>query len=538
MMTSGENIIAAMTRDFVLRAGGNEETAGICGKLLDGERSGGVCMELTDGETAALRGKTPLISEAPDDSGSFILDVGKRLLYTRRNWRYEDAIRQRVTEMAQRRYDGVDVPHDGAFSGLNNDQHKAIARMNLRQFTIVTGGPGTGKTYTIARAVKLIRDREPDIRLGLAAPTGKAAARMNEAMQQEAEILGLGEIAPATTLHALLGSNPDLVTFKHDRGNPLKLDWLIVDEASMVSLPLMAKLLDAIPADCRLTLVGDANQLSSVEPGRVFGDLCDMEVVNSGDCKSELHESRRFPPDGEIARLAGAINSGNWQSALALLKDAGNRKLHYVSLGAPGANGDFMDTVEKHFAPFGKCKTADDALEKLNGCRVLCAVREGIFGCEKLNERVLARLRNADPGCPIPVMIARNNKVLGVNNGEVGIVIPEGGGPAFGTDDMKLSLPGEAPGENRSIPLSLLPERETAFATTVHKAQGSEFENVILVLPRVPKDSPACALLTRELLYTALTRTGNGEFAIYADDATIRQCCENRTKRCTGLADR
>ena len=481
---------------------------------------------------------TPLISVLPDFSGSFVLDDKRKLLYTRRNWRYEDAVRRRITVMVGQQYDvDVTVPKDGVFANLNDDQIAAIKRMNRRKFTIMTGGPGTGKTYTIARAVKLIRDRELEIRLGLAAPTGKAAARMNEAMQQEAENLGLGEIAPATTIHTLLGSNYDGVTFKHDAAEPLKLDWLIVDEASMVPLPLMAKLLDALPEECRLTLVGDANQLASVEPGRVFGDLCAMKVVNDNDGKSELRESKRFPSDGEIAKLADSINNGNWQQALELLKNANKKKLHYKNLDDSRASADFMTKVDDHFTAFAKCKTAPEALNKLNDCRVLCAVRKGPFGCENLNEQVLSRLRNIDRGCPIPAMITRNNRTLGVNNGEVGIVIPDGGGAALGTDGMKLTMPGETPGESREIPLSLLPEREIAFATTVHKAQGSEFENVILVLPKVPEESPARSLLTRELFYTALTRTGKGEFFLYADDATIKLCCENRTKRCTGLAD-
>ena len=532
-MTAAENLIAAMVRDFILRAGGGERIADICEKMLAEGQKGGVCARLAPEETAALRGKTPLISEAPDASGSLILDVGRDLLYTRRNWHYEDAIGRRIAEMAQKRYDAA-LPDDETLGDLNlNDCQKEAVRGLIRnRFAIMTGGPGTGKTYTIARAVKLIRDRQPELRIGLAAPTGKAAARLNEAMQEAAESLQLGEIAPATTLHSLLRPNPDLVTFKHDRDDPLDLDWLIVDEASMVSLPLMAKLLDAIPENCRLTLVGDANQLSSVDPGRVFGDLCDMKVVNDNGCKYALRESRRFPPEGEIAKLAGAINGGDWENALALLKNGNDRKLHYISLNDRDANTHFMDTVVKYFEPFRKCRTADEALEKLNDCRILCAVRQGRFGCETLNARVTAKLRRLDRECPIPIMITRNDPTLDVSNGDVGVVIPAAGDP----EGMALSLRSEGREETRKTPLSLLPQRETAFATTIHKAQGSEFRNVIIVLPKTEPGSPADAPLTRELLYTALTRTGKGECFIYADDAAIRRCCENKTVRCTGLS--
>ena len=539
--------IAAMTADFVLRASQNEFVAGICRELIEEEAHGSVCIRLQNTETTVKiedsASRTPwLISIAPEDSGLFVFDREKKLFYTRRNWRYETAVRDRINSMAGVKCDDeIEVPEDGVFKGLNELQREAVKQMNSHQFTILTGGPGTGKTYTIARAVKLIRDRHPNFRLGLAAPTGKAAARVNESMQKESEKLALDSIPQATTLHSLLKPNYDLVTFKHDQASPLPLDWLIVDEASMVSLPLMAKLLDALPPDCRLTLVGDANQLSSVEPGRVFGDLCGMKAVENNHCKCELRESKRFPPDGEIAKLADAINRGDGKKVLEILHDRNNRTVHYRSLDNLNFKEFFGNSVENEkgegmFADFSRQNSPEGALGALNDCRILCAVRKGIFGCERLNELVLAKLVKMHGGCPIPVMITRNDQTLGVSNGDVGVILPNPGGGTAQDGDKLFLMQGD---QLRKIPLSLLADHEMAFATTVHKAQGSEFENVILVLPPYEegRNSGADELPTRELLYTALTRIGRGEIFIYAADDAIMRCCARKSERSTGLQE-
>ena len=524
----------AMVRDFVLRASGeNREMADIFDRLLDEETAGGVCMKLTDADINVLRGKEPLVSFAPDISGFFIVSEDSKLLYTRRNWCYEDLVRQRITAMASIKYDELAIPVDGAFENLNQKQRDAISIISSRQFSIMSGGPGTGKTYTVARAVKLICDRNPGIRIGLAAPTGKAAARVNEAMQSEAEKLQIGKIS-AVTLNSLLCANRDFVTFKHNRDNPLELDWLIIDEASMIPLSMMAKILDALPENCRLTLVGDANQLSSVEAGCVFGDLCNMKVVEN-QCKCELHESKRFPPDGEIAKLADCINRGDAESALALLENSDNEKIHFIESGPTDVPENFFVTVQQLFSNFCRQKSAEEALKALGDCRILCAFRNsGNFGCEVINDRVRRKLQTEYPGCPLPFMITKNDHALGVSNGDVGVVM-NSGNALLSSKDQVLSLP-QSDSTIRNIPLSLLPDREMAFASTIHKAQGSEFENIILVLPEVTPEVKAYSLLTRELLYTALTRTGYGEIFIYAGKDAIRQCCEKKTERRSGLS--
>ena len=535
---NNELAISRMVRVFLQRAGMDERLAETCGKVMEEERNGGVCLPVSP-EDAALLKACPLVRDASqpksetDDDKLFVLAHGR--LYTRRNWCYEQSVKRRIEEMARTPFAGdIDIPADGAFEGLKERQREAIRKMGSHQFSILTGGPGTGKTYTIARAVKLIQEQKPGLTLGLAAPTGKATARMKEAMLLEAQTLGL-EIVPETkTLHSLLEPNYDFVTFKHNHDNHLELDWLIVDEASMISLSMMAKLLDALKPTCGLTLVGDACQLSSVEPGQVFGDLCRMRVVNECGCKCELIESNRFQTGGEIATLANFINSGDSENALKCLKNPQNKLVEYICLN----QGEKMmprlsQIIEEDFEEFSKQDTQAGALSELNRCRVLCAVRQGAFGCEKLNTTVQNKLRKLYPNCPIPIMITRNDGRLGVSNGDVGVIMPD--------DSGRLYLPDK----EEPISLALLPNREKAFASTIHKAQGSEFNYVIIVLPPVneQEDAPVNSLLTRELLYTALTRTkpidkdglSIGKAYIIATDESIIRCCENETIRNTGL---
>jgi len=533
--------LVQMTEELVLRIS-DARTAEICGRVLAQQAEGSVCLPLTPEECEIVK-DSPAVSFPPDDSGLFILDGD--LLFTRRYWKYEQAVRDTILRLASCHYsDAPQISRDGALASMKNCQLQGVRIMCENQFSLLTGGPGTGKTYTIARAVKLIQDQFPDLRLGLAAPTGKAAARVRESMEREIQTLQLRTVMETSTIHTLLKSNYDLVTFQHNHDNPLPLDWLIVDEASMVDLPLMAKLLDALSPDCRLTLVGDANQLASVEPGRVFGDLCKMPELKH--CKCELTESSRFPernPDGtpgEIFSLAEAVKAGQADQTLAQLHSNG-KLVHYLELDnrtKPSLWPNFTSNIQALFADFRRQTTPEGALlamkdangkemrgPALNDCRLLCAFRHGPFGVEAIN-KYIRELLGKD--CPLPMMITKNEPSLNVNNGDVGVVMP--GEPGF------LYLP-TASGTVRKIPLELMPEMEMAFATTVHKSQGSEFDNVIIILPPEASGDEVgrgAAILTREILYTAITRT-KGSLFIYSGDNTIRQCCENIITRSTAL---
>ncbi len=504
--------------DLVLRmTGGNAAVAEICAMAVAGVEEGDVCRRVSEDELKSLAAEPSVAqivgANAEGDGGETPFVVCGDLLYTRRNWQYERNVARRVAAMAANvSAKSIELPADDFYSKLREEQREAVVAMCKAQFTILTGGPGTGKTHTIARAVKYLQESNPGLRLALAAPTGKAAARMTESMAKAGIVS-----APATTIHALLGSRHDLVSFHHGRENPLAADWLIIDEASMIGLPLMSKLLDALSEGCKLTLVGDVDQLASVERGRVFGDLCRMPGVSI----SRLRESARFPPDGEIARIADAVNGNRPDDVMEILEGDGGI-VNYVALGlasasSPGAWPGFAELCRREFARFAASADAETALARLNNFRVLCALRQGPFGVDRLNEFLKGRLGKK---CPTPMMITQNDRLQAVSNGDVGVVMPD--------DPKVLHLAGDK--GLRRIRMELLPAMELAFATTIHKSQGSEFDDVAIVLPP-GGDNP---LLTREILYTGITRT-KGAVHIFAGDASIRTCCQNSVERVTGL---
>ena len=508
-------------KDLVLRmTGGNAAVAEICSSTVAGVEEGSVCRRVDEEEAKLLSAEPSVACFVDAPSGAECAEtpfvVCGDLLYTRRNWLYERNVATRIATMAANVSGGdVELPADEFYARLREEQREAVVAMCRAQFTILTGGPGTGKTHTIARAVRYLQEANPGLRLALAAPTGKAAARMTESMSKAGIVS-----APATTIHSLLGSRHDLVSFHHGRENPLAADWLIVDEASMIDLPLMSKLLDALPEGCKLTLVGDVDQLASVERGRVFGDLCRMPGVSI----SRLRESTRFPPDGDIARIADAVNGNRPDEVMAILKGNGGI-VGYVALdggsaSSPRAWPGFMDMCREKFARFAESADAKTALDRLNDFRVLCALRHGPFGAERVNDFLKERL---GAKCPVPMMITQNDRLQGVANGDVGVVVP--GEPKV------LYLPGE--GKPRAVRLELLPATELAFATTIHKSQGSEFDDVAIVLPP-DGENP---LLTREILYTGITRTKGGVH-IYAGEDSITACCRKSVERVTGLVGR
>ena len=250
----------------------------------------------------------------------------------------------------------------------------------------------------------------------------------------------------------------------------------------------------------------------------MFGDLCRMAGVSI----SRLRESTRFPPDGDIAQIAEAVNGNNPTEAMAIL-GAGRDVVSYVDLSgvpaaAPAAWPGFKEMCRERFAAFAASKDPKTALGKLNDFRILCALRHGPYGAERLNEFVRKLLGRK---CPVPMMITQNDRLQDVSNGDVGVVMPD--------DPQNLHMP-TADGI-RTIRLELLPETELAFATTIHKSQGSEFGDVAIVMPP-DGDSP---LLTREILYTGITRT-KGTVRIYAGEASVVACCEKSVERVTGLS--
>ncbi len=539
--------------DFISRmTGGNRAVAELCAATVENLREGDVCLALDEKQRELFRNVSDVAtfveSDTPPADVRTPFVVADGMLYTRRNWVYERRVRDWIVQCIREKVGNfvTELPSNPFYNGLRDEQKSAVIAMCNSRFSILTGGPGTGKTFTISRAVKFIHDSQPDFRLGLAAPTGKAAARVMESMPTD---MGFA-IPQATTIHKLLESNYDFVTFKHNRDNPLAFDWLVVDEASMIDLPLMAKLLDAIPATCRLTLAGDADQLASVERGCVFSDLCRFPDVSV----SRLVVSKRFPPEGGIAKLAAAVNGEDAEGALDILKDHSDIVV-YTDLANlskedtfdPAKWPGFADKVRAGFATFaggpnGKKGEPTDpvefALAHLNDFRVLCALRHGPFGSEQIARWIKKELeKKLDKKCPVPLMITKNDRTLEVSNGDVGVVIPD--------DPKTLHLP-----EGKKVRLELLPDTELAFASTVHKAQGSEFDDVAIVLPpnsgkkkaktddnveaEGAEEAGSFKLLTREILYTAITRT-KGRVHIWASEDSVRHCVNHGIHRVSGL---
>ncbi len=511
--------------EFIYRiTKGNADVAKYCSETIGDLDEGHVCRQISKEEKDALLSIEGLVKdltqnhndEAPDSL--FILNGD--LLYTRRNWVYEKSVKDSISNLSSAVFSNdVSLPDNEFYGSLRQDQRAAVISMCSRKFTILTGGPGTGKTHTIARAVNYLRESNNGIKLGLAAPTGKAAARMMESMEKALGAEVMKDVPSAKTLHSLLRPNPDFVTFKHNHENPLDFDWIIIDEASMIGLPMMAKLLDALPDSCRLTLVGDVDQLASVERGHILADLCNMcpEAI----CK--LTESARFPKDGAIARLANAVNEGRSDDAVDILR-MGSNEISYTDIsGKPEYNPEewdgFAELVKRGFSSgFNKSETPEEALSHLNDFRLLSPFRNGPYGVGRLNEFVKNILGRKSP---VPYMITQNDTFLDVANGDVGVIMPN--------EPNLLYLP--SGNSVRSIRLELLPACEIAFASTIHKSQGSEFTDVAIVLPP-SGDNP---LLTREILYTGITRTKKGVY-IFAGDESIRRCCQCKVERVSGFS--
>ncbi|MBK5968551.1 MULTISPECIES: exodeoxyribonuclease V subunit alpha [Thiorhodovibrio] len=527
---------------------------------------------------ACLRA-APLIGR-PGERKPLILDDAGRL-YLARFWYLEeqlaDALRARLGQWRE------DVDHGRLRAGLErlfpppaagqiDWQRVAAALAVLRPVCVISGGPGTGKTRTVASVLALLQEQAGTLplRIGLAAPTGKAAARLSESIAaQKGEL----DIAPeiraaipedALTLHRLLGYRPGRASPQRGPDNPLHLDVLVVDEASMVDLSLMSRTLAALAPDARLILLGDRNQLSSVAAGMVLGDICgrgaslsyspaQLEVLAELGCAIpesdpmrqaperqggladhivELRKSWRFDDASGIGALATAVNAGDGARAAAVLQDPAFPDVVRLDRGSEPLKRMMREQLAPIFREAIAAADPTKALQELNRFRILTAVREGPHGVNRLNTLAadvlesagaIARSGSFYPG--LPLMITANDHAQRLYNGDVGIILPDA--DADGALRFWLQT---SEGVRRLLP-ARLPAHETVFAMTIHKSQGSEFDNVLLVLPET--DSP---LLTRELLYTGITRAKK-QAAIMAEPSEITSACTRRVERATGLFD-
>jgi exodeoxyribonuclease V alpha subunit len=443
-------------------------------------------------------------------------------------------------------------------------QRLAAAQAVRRKLAVISGGPGTGKTTTVVRLLAALLEQPgaASLAIGLAAPTGKAAARMAEAIRNAKAALAVSEAIKAAlpdearTLHRLLGSRGDSPQVRHHAANPLALDVLVVDEASMVDLALMAKLLDALPPSARLILLGDKDQLCAVEAGAVFAELCegrgfDAQAASElqritgqqvpvsqpdsqlGDAVVLLTHSHRFAGDSGIGELARRINAGDVSGTLSLLKE----KRSDLAWNAAPTPNDLLERLDQGYAPYlAAAKSTDPAaaFAAFNAFRALCAQREGSWGVAGINEALEARIkrRSQVPSrerwyVGRPVMVRQNDYALGLFNGDIGICLQTEYG-------LRVFFEGGGSGEDGYRPFApaRLPSHDSAFAMTVHKSQGSEFSEVLLVLPEQP--SP---LLSRSLFYTGITRAKH-KVEIWALPPRLSEAVATRAERAAGLAER
>jgi exodeoxyribonuclease V alpha subunit len=500
----------------------------------------------------------------PGESKPLILD-GTRI-YLRRMFLCEGVVAQGLKARIAAPNAAVDPTAVGQFlrgCGLLPDaevdwQAVAVTAGLVRPLVVISGGPGTGKTRTAAVLLAAIRNFQPDVKVALAAPTGKAAARLGEALAQTWAALpcGAGDGPTAMTLHRLLGASADGRRFRHGPTNPLPADLVLVDEASMVDLALMSRLVAALRPETRLVLLGDKDQLASVEAGYVLGDLCDAAGLNrfspefaalvqavteqalpavdgGANTAIELKRNYRFGRDNAIQRLSSLVRAGQPEAALAALEQL--QPTDAVQWQPLRTLTELEDSLQQVFAEKLRSRWPGagpaEALAELGRFQILCALKRGPFGRDAVNEAIETQLKNCGlrakgatwyPGRP--VLITANAPHLGLFNGDLGV--------AWKDDSDLLQVWFHGPEGIRSFAPSRLPAHETAFALTVHKSQGSEFNEVLLVLP--PNPSPVC---TRELVYTGLTRARN-RVTLWSPAHALSTALSSGCQRTSGLRAR
>jgi exodeoxyribonuclease V alpha subunit len=537
---------------------------------------------------ASGKGDTPLVLP-PHHS--------RPLLYLRRYWQYEQIIlkqiRQRLTQPVK--LDDKLLRHvlDQLFDSQPQRcdwQKIACAIAAANQFSIITGGPGTGKTTTVVRllaALSQLQEKPEALRIRLAAPTGKAAVRLSESISNQVSNLPVNLAIPdeVTTIHRLLGSVPGSRHFRHHAGKPLAADVVVIDEASMVDIELMAQLLEALPDECRLILLGDKDQLASVEAGAVLGSLCEradrahytqqtidwlLQVSgqtipttyqdNAGQPLEQaitmLRYSHRFGQIPGIGALASAVNQQS--VAIGELFRGAHEELQHLGINThndPALRRLVMDKTQGygHFLDVmtNRQPTAEtpdmqewndwaaEVLEAFSRFRILAAIRSSEWGTEALNQQITKWLQSACPGQEShsatvewysgrAIILTRNDYNLRLMNGDTGITLPCP--DARGNLVLKVAFPVSSAERVRWISPARLQSCETAFVMTVHKSQGSEFAHTALMLPDF--DSP---VLTRELVYTAVTRASERFTLIARDSNILHRAVSRRVFRTSGL---
>jgi exodeoxyribonuclease V alpha subunit len=468
-------------------------------------------------------------------------------------------------------------PHQVA-NGEVDWQKVACATALVKNFSVITGGPGTGKTTTVTKLLALIvllqlklnPDKKPIIKL--VTPTGKAAARLSESIKGAKGRLNISDdkiaLIPdeSSTIHRLLGVRPHSSEFIHHKDNQLHMDVLVVDEVSMVDLPMMAKLMDALPQHTKVILLGDKDQLASVEAGSVLADICsglgnelnynktlvdqikqftDVDLnghcsisneVSLRDCICLLQKSHRFDDKSGIGQLAKAVNRTDGYG-IKHLRKSGDPALHFSGISPT----DYQQLILKSaqaYQPYLKMlkggKEPRAIIEQFNHFQLLCALREGAYGVSGINEAIEKQLVKMDMidnrqlyYAGRPIMISQNDYSLQLFNGDVGLILPDKGS---GTLKAWFITPDEA---LQSVYPNRLPSHDSVYAMTVHKSQGSEFDQVSMILPPMAQVMNN-KVITKELIYTGITRA-KSHFNLYSEDKVLQVAIAQSTQRASGL---
>ena len=536
-------------------------------EILLATTQGDSCIQLQGKNTNVLQSvivHEDLISKAV---APFVQDDERLYLY--RYWQLEQRLATQVTRLKQQNIQKIDVSH---FDDLLEDVHQKSA-LNMvadQAFNIITGGPGTGKTYTLARIIAVLHQAIPDIRIAMAAPTGKAAQRMGEALQKslsDPKLQGFGldqNLFNPMTLHRLLGlGNQHIPRF--NLRQPLPYDVVVVDEASMLDLNLATMLFEAIPEHCRLILLGDANQLASVDVGSVLADLQSVDALQSN--RVNLFTSRRFQEGALIGKMAQFIQTQKIENidSSELLTTFENKIIQASSLKEIEFSSNMPDVIQLEYLPekilqselplyyqklslgFGSYfqslkkylnsensnSDIQQVTEAFDQYRILTAIRHGVLGLNTLNVEMEKALFNAIPTLirqgdwyvGRPVMMTYNDYQLGLSNGDIGI--------CFRHRQQKDQFEVYFPSLEKWIPATRLPKViQNAFVLTIHKSQGSEFTHTAVVL-----DSAATKLLSQELIYTAITRAKK-VVSLLVDRKAFEQSLSVATTRLSGLVNK
>jgi len=511
---------------------------------------------LADLADAAISVEGPDMSYVP-----LVRSENGRLIWMQKYHVFERSVSKRVRQMAQHKTSLSDeqasslnslYPETGA-----DGQRDAVATALSNRFCVITGGPGTGKTWTVARIIALIsahglgENNKP--RIALAAPTGKAANRMYESLHEAASDTNLRQLTgdqevldKARTLHSLLGIRRGSPKPGFHAANPLAVDVLIVDEASMVDLPMMYRILNALPEHAHLILLGDKDQLASVEAGSVLGELCNSDTscgfAAIASSIATLTKNYRSEDAHGIIEFAKAINQGRLPDST----DNQNVSLFEQNPGIDPWNPGWLENAAQAFTILQKHieqgMNAIEVLNHQNDFQILCGLRNGPAGVVGINSMIERKLSRKSGGwyAGLPVMVTSNDHDRQLFNGDVGTVLP-----VMETDgkwvidhqhgDLKACFSvNSQEGSVKAISRAQMPPYETCYAMTVHKSQGSEYKEVLFVLPQGRAEVENNPVMTRELLYTGITRAKQ-EVTIWSAPGVLQAIVEKRSVRMSGL---